>query len=165
MIPFTTNADQKVKVYESAANMKANGLSTEFSSDAVEMALAYEGSHDLMVMWAEEKEQKERDEIIADIQEVIDDSKESPKTPLKKPYVRFDDLDKIASDVVKFKKALRDAVDRWGGISKLAKETGIPQPSLSRFFSSASMPRRTTLYKIADALKLTEDKIILDWVA
>ena len=104
MIPFTTNADQKVKVYEIAANMKANGLSTEFISDAVEMALAYEGSHDLMVMWAEEKEQKERDEIIADIQELVDDHKESPKTPLKKPYVRFDDLDKIANDVVKFKK-------------------------------------------------------------
>lgn len=63
-----------------------------------------------------------------------------------------------------FKNRLRQAVDAWGGINKLARETSIPQPSLSRFFATASMPRRTTLYKIARALELSERDIATDWI-
>ncbi|WP_407890448.1 helix-turn-helix domain-containing protein [Scytonema sp. NUACC26] len=48
---------------------------------------------------------------------------------------------------------------------KLSEKTGIPEPSLSRFFNSASMPHRTTLYKIANALKLTESQILSKWAA
>ena len=165
MIPLTTNADQKVRVYQIASKMAETDLSKEFIADAVEMALEYEGVHDLMVLWEKETERSEQGEVIADIQDMIDEHKEAPRKPVKKPYVKFDDLDTIAKNILGFKKGLRKEVDRWGGIVKLAKETGIPQPSLSRFFNSASMPRRTTLYKIADALKLPEDKIILDWVA
>lgn len=46
-----------------------------------------------------------------------------------------------------------------GGISKLAELTGIPQPSLSRFFNSNAMPRKATVLKIAKALNLDEIKI------
>lgn len=77
----------------------------------------------------------------------------------------FDDLAEIANDVMSFKNALRTEVDRWGGITKLAETTGIPQPSLSRFFSSASMPRRTTLFRIAEALQLRESAILSKWAA
>jgi hypothetical protein len=35
-----------------------------------------------------------------------------------------------------------------------SKITGIPQPSLSRFFNSNAMPRRQTLIKIASAMKV-----------
>jgi hypothetical protein len=44
---------------------------------------------------------------------------EAPRKPVKKPFVRFDDLDAIAKDVLRFKKALRKVVDKHGGISKL----------------------------------------------
>ena len=64
-----------------------------------------------------------------------------------------------------FKAHLKTVVDKWGGVTKLAKETGIPQPTISRFFSSSSMPRRTTLYKIAEAFNLSEEEIITDWAA
>jgi DNA-binding phage protein len=47
-----------------------------------------------------------------------------------------------------------------GGITKLAERTGIPQPSLSRFFNSVSMPRKSTLLKIAEALNLTQLEIV-----
>lgn len=50
-----------------------------------------------------------------------------------------------------------------GGISKLAELTGIPQPSLSRFFSSNAMPRRSTLLKIAKALNLEGIKVDIMW--
>ncbi|MEX1099389.1 MAG: helix-turn-helix transcriptional regulator, partial [Bacteriovoracaceae bacterium] len=78
---------------------------------------------------------------------------------------KYSDLDLIAKNVTGFKAHLKTLVDQWGGVTKLAKATGIPQPSLSRFFNTGSMPRRTTLYKIADALNLSEKEIITDWAA
>lgn len=118
-----------------------------------------------MVLWFEADSEVERNEIVADLQDEIDARAEAPKKPAKKPYVKFDDLDAIAKDVVKFKTALRKVVDRNGGIAKLAEKSGLPQPSLSRFFNSASMPRRATLYKIAEALHLNEKEIIHEWLA
>lgn len=56
-------------------------------------------------------------------------------------------------------------MDNLEGVNKLASETGIPQPSLSSFLNSANMPRRATLYKIANALGLSEKEIITDWAA
>ena len=165
MIPLTTNPKHRVEIYKIATDMAESGLSAAFVSDAVDMALEFEGAYDLMVMWTKEDEQKERDEIVADLQEEIDNHKEAPKKPLKKPYIKFEDLEPMAKKIQAFKYELRKKVDRWGGISKLAKETGIPQPSLSRFFSSASIPRRTTLYRIAEVLELSEKEAGIDLVA
>jgi DNA-binding phage protein len=161
----TTSPNQKVKIYQMAANMKLTGLSDEFISNLVEMSSSYEGAFNLMQMWEEEKDPKEREEIISDLQDEIDDLVSAPKKPTKKPYIKFDDLEVIAKDVKSFKNHLKTLVDSWGGVSKLARETQIPQPSLSRFFNSANMPRRTTLYKIANALGLSEKEIITDWAA
>ena len=55
------------------------------------------------------------------------------------------------------------AVDKNGGLKKLAELTEIPQPSLSRFFGNATMPRRTTLLKIARALNLSQIEIATEW--
>ncbi len=62
------------------------------------------------------------------------------------------------------KSNLRKKIDPKGGISELSGRTGIPRPSLSRFFSSSSMPRRTTLFKIAKALNLPESSISFKWL-
>jgi DNA-binding phage protein len=69
----------------------------------------------------------------------------------------------MASDVRKFKDSLRALVDERGGIGKLAELTAIPQPSLSRFFNTATMPHRTTLHKIARALNLSQVQIATEW--
>lgn len=50
------------------------------------------------------------------------------------------------------KQRLCDLIDKHGGVSDVARKTGIPQPSLSRMLNSGSMPRKSTLYKIANAL-------------
>ncbi len=165
MIPFITSAAQKVRVYQIAANMKVAGLENEFIANLVEMASEYEGAYNLMELWGTEENQNERNEIISDLQDEIEDLLTAPKKPTKKPYIKFDDLESIANDVVGFKQHLKTLVDNWGGINKLARESGIPQPSLSRFFNSATMPRRTTLYKIANAMGLSEKEIITDWAA
>lgn len=162
---FITSDEQKVRVYEIAAQMKKMGLSAHFIASCVEQALEYEGTHDLMVLWSEADTELERNEVVADLQDEVDLKAEAPKKPVKKPYVKFDDLEAIAKDVVKFKNALRKIVDRHGGITLLAEKSGLSQPSLSRFFNSASMPRRATLYKIAEALNLNEKEIVNEWVA
>lgn len=165
MIPYTTTPAQKIRVYEIAVAMKKFGLQDDFITDLVEFASQYEGAYNLMEMWKSEKSQKERDEIIADLQDEIDDWKVMPKTPTKTPYIKFDDFKAISKDVVGFKKHLKTLVDRWGGVNKLARETGIPQPSLSRFFNTSTIPRRTTLYKIANAMGISEKEIFFDWAS
>ena len=52
--------------------MKSSNLSDEFVSAAIRTALDYEGVADLIIMWSKETDAAERDEIIADIQEMIE---------------------------------------------------------------------------------------------
>jgi len=69
----------------------------------------------------------------------------------------------MAAEIKAFKDALRVRVDKWGGVAKLARATGIPQPSLSRFFRSVSIPRQTTIFKIMAAMDLSEKDITMPW--
>jgi DNA-binding phage protein len=143
--------------------MRRQGLESAFICTLMENCQRFEGIRDLMEMWFEETDSKERDKIVADLQESLDDIENAPQKPEGRPYLRFDDLDEIREDIMAFKKYLRTEVDRQGGISELARKTGIPQSSLSRLFSSHSMPRRTTLFKIAKALNLPETAIGFKW--
>lgn len=153
--------DLKVELIEVGHMMNQSGLPHKFIAAAVETAFEFEGVYNLMKMWADETDKKERDEIVADIQDLIDDC--SQKEKVEGVYIRFDDLETIAKDVRKFKDNLRMTVEKNGGIKKLAELTEIPQPSLSRFFGSATMPRRATLLKIARALNLSQIEIATEW--
>lgn len=156
------NSDYKVELMEIGTMMHKSGLPSSFVAAAVETAFEFEGVYDLIKMWAEETDNKERDEIIADIQDLVDDCTQKEK--IDGAYIRFDDLEGIAKNIRAFKDTLRIEVDKRGGLNDLAKLTGIPQPSLSRFFSSASMPRRNTLLKIAKALNLSQVQIATEWL-
>jgi DNA-binding phage protein len=153
--------DLKVELIEVGHQMNQAGLPKEFIADAVQTAFEFEGVYDLMKMWQDETDPSEREAIIADIQDMIDDC--SQKEKVEGVYVRFNDLDAIAKNIQCFKDSLRLKVDQNGGIKRLAALTGIPQPSLSRFFSSAAMPRRATLLKIAKALHLSQVEIATEW--
>lgn len=152
---------EQIKLFVIAIQMKKASLSDSFIVSAVRTALEFEGVADLMNLWAQEKEQKERDEIIADIQEMIDACDQNEHS--KEVYIKFNDLEAIAKNIRGFKDSLYQEVMKRGGISKLAELTGIPQPSLSRFFNSNSMPRRATVLAIAKALKLDKLPIDLRW--
>ena len=162
MTSFTTTSEQKLELYEIATHMRAAGLAADFIAAAVKRAEEYEGTFELMALWRDETDPVERDEALADIQEAIDDGKERPNTVVERPYIHYDDLETVADKIRAFKAELRKKVDAWGGVMKLAAETDIPQPSLSRFFNSTSMPRRTTLYRIAKAVGLSESDIATD---
>jgi len=164
MTIFTTTPEQKVEVYQIASTMAQAGLPAIFIAGAVALASDYEGAYDLMKLWSQEDEQEEKEQICADLEELIDEHLELPRQPTAKPRLDFDQLESVGDSIVAYKKKLRDLVDARGGITRLAQKSGMCQPSLSRFFNSASMPRRTTLYRIAHALDLPETEIVTEWI-
>jgi DNA-binding phage protein len=156
--------DKNLHILDILNEMRRVGFESAFIYSLTENCQRYEGIRDFMEMWFDETNPKERDKITADLQESLNDIIDLPHKPEERPYLRFDDLNDVKCDILEFKKQLREEVDRHGGISELSRKTGIPQPSLSRFFTSGSMPRRTTLYKIAKALTLPESAVGFKWM-
>ncbi len=158
---INSQPEQDIKLYQIAGQMMLSKLPDKFITTAIRAALEYEGIADLVFMWAEENDIKEKEEIIADIQELIDECINAENRKLT--TIKLNDLETIAKDIRAFKDALLGKVIEKGGISKLSELTEIPQPSLSRFFNSNSMPQRITLIKIAKALKLDDVSILTPW--
>ncbi len=152
-----SNPPQQLQLFNIAGNMQKAGLPDEFIASAIRTALDYEGVADLILMWDEEEDECERNEIVADIQELVEDCAQAGKSEY--PSIRLNDLEAISKDIRSFKDNLLKIVIEKGGITHLSSLSGIPQPSLSRFFNSNAMPRRSTLLKISKALKL--DAIVL----
>ncbi len=152
---FASRDDRIVVIMK---EMSRNGLTNSFVLDAVNLARQDNAILGLLELWANESDKDERSEIIADLQDHIDDDRELPRDgkPVEMPKISFENLDKVAADVAKFKDRLKDFIDRNGGVVVVAKKVGMPQPSLSRLLNSGTMPRRSTLYKIAKALDLSE---------
>ena len=159
-------SDEKfVELMHIAVAMRDAALPVEFIADSVKAAYANEGVRELMFLWAK-SDAEERDAICADIQDLLDDMKEAParqSLPRTKPRMSFDDFDDVLAQVKAHKARLRELIDRQGGVSEVARKTGIPQPSLSRMLNSGSMPRRATLCKIAHALGLSEKDVVGEW--
>lgn len=155
--------DQFLHAAEIAKAMKVTSLPEPFITAILDAARDNRGIYELMVLWQEAGDETDRDEAVADLQELLEDIEGSPNRPVTKPYIAFDQLDEVGQRVQVAKRKLRDLIDRHGGVSKVAQLSGIPQPSLSRMLNSASMPRRTTLYRIATALDLPETDIVAEF--
>lgn len=147
----------QVVLFEIASEMMKANLPQIFIVQAVRTALDFEGVANLMKLWSNEEDQEEKNEIVADIQDMLDICLQ--KERVEEFYVKFSDLDTIANNIRVFKDSLLAVVSKTGGIKNLSELTDIPQPSLSRFFNSNAMPQRSTLLKIAKALDLDEIKM------
>jgi DNA-binding phage protein len=161
--PFKTTPEQILNLASIMVEMRNVGLEHAFIVKASKLAESDQGVYDLMELWFAESDDSEREEIVADIQESIDDYADAPQEPIHKPYIKYNRLDDVARRVMTEKARLRQIIDRHGGVSAVAKKSGIPQPSLSRMLSSPSIPRRSTLYKIANALGLSEEDVVMEW--
>ncbi|MBF5044756.1 MULTISPECIES: helix-turn-helix transcriptional regulator [Myxococcaceae] len=164
MTSFQTTPAQRVTAAKIAERMTKAGLSTQFVDAVHRLAFDDQGAFELMELWAEARTRREREQLVADLQEAVDEAVEMPRGIVEKAKVNFDNLDAVATQVMEHKRRLRALVDAHGGISAVARRSGIPQPSLSRMLSSASMPRRTTLYRIARALDVEESEVVGSWV-
>lgn len=158
-----TNADldNRIRAAAIAKEMILAGVDELLILKALDLAPRFEGVFDLLLLWHEANTIADKDAAIVDLQESIDDIEDTPQRE-ELPKIAYDDIDAVRTAVMEFKARLRQKVDQWGGISQLARETGIPQPSLSRFFNTPSLPRRTTLHKIAKAVGLTHKDIAFE---
>ncbi|MEB3196521.1 MAG: hypothetical protein VKP62_04890 [Candidatus Sericytochromatia bacterium] len=142
--------------------MLAAGLPKRFAITAMAKAVRYEGLRHLLQMWREETDSSLRDDIVADLAELLEDLETDGI--VERPSLRHRDVDSLITDVRAFKDALRCVVDRCGGISWLAERSRIPQPSLSRFFNSTALPQRGTLLKLREALTPEGTALIEGWL-
>ena len=62
-----------VEAIEAGYTMNQAGLPHEFIANAVQTAFEFEGVRNLMKMWADETDERQRIEIVTDIQRLIDD--------------------------------------------------------------------------------------------
>lgn len=166
MIPFKTTAEQVVQLAAIVTEMSKAGLPAPFVASVLEIGRIDQGVFDLAALWMQAPNAAERDECIAELQEAVDEAEEATPggVPEVRPRVGFDALEgRVLPSVREHKKRLRELIDRHGGVSAVAAKAGIPQPSLSRMLNSGSMPRRTTLYKIASALDVEEAEVVGEW--
>src|SRR5579872_1546552 len=92
---------RELELFEIAGQMKSSNLSDEFIAAAIRTALDYEGVADLVIMWSKETDVAERDEIVADIQEMIEAC--STVKNVEYPTINFNDLEAVAKDIRAFK--------------------------------------------------------------
>jgi len=163
-IPYRTTPEQVLKLARIVVEMQNAGLANEFIAGCHELARVDQGVFELMELWSEAGPGEERDDTEADLQDLIDEAEDLPARPQTKPYVKFGELDDVARQVMAHKQRLRDLIDRHGGVTAVARRIGMPQPSLSRLLNSASMPRRSTLFRIATGLDVPEAEIVGEWV-
>lgn len=163
MIPHRTTPEQGIEAAGIATRMAASGLDAAFVVQVLSLALWDQGLFDLIALWRDAEDEAERAELVADLHEAVEEAEPARPGPEERPKVPYEDLGRVAGDIMAFKARLRDLIDRQGGVTEVARRAGIPQPSLSRMLNSASMPRRTTLYRIARALDLPESAVATEW--
>lgn len=73
MKAYKLDSIRRWELFEIAIQMKQQKLSSDFIAAAVRTATEFEGVYDLMKMWEAEAVKKDRAEIVADIQDMIDD--------------------------------------------------------------------------------------------
>ena len=154
------------KILKISLKMTQESLPSAFIIDVCGLAQNSNPILGLMTLWSEESDVEEKNEIVADLQTHIDDKKyfdSQSELPVVRPKVDYDDLKEVVDSVSKFKAHLKKIIDKHGGVSAVATKLGMPQPSLSRLLNSGSMPRKSTLYKIAKVLDLPEKSIVTEW--
>lgn len=76
MIPFWTTKAERVRIKHIATAMIEADVSFDLVSDACRLANDDEGVFDLMQLWYTSETRRERDEVIAELQESIKDYEE-----------------------------------------------------------------------------------------
>ena len=164
---LSTDKSNFGKIHEISGEMLKEGLSASFVERAMRLAMDFEGGYDLFLLWHNEKDGIAKNEILVDIENEIEELKAFDGQQVgrffHRPKIDFDDIENIGNQIISFKKALRNKVDSWGGVARLSAEIGMSSPSLYRFFNSPAMPRKTTLYKIANAVGLEEKDIAFEF--
>lgn len=150
-------SNEKIEIISIFKNLIEHNYSNEFIYDCLIYSRKHESMYELLQIWNKSNDDKEKDEIIANIQDMIDDCQYVSEKPIE---INLNDIDSISKNLRAFKDKLSIIVNEKGGIKILSEKTGIPQPSISRLLNSYSIPQRVTLLKIKNALGI--DTIYLE---
>lgn len=134
-------------------------LPREWVYRVAEQAQTRESYRMFLVMWRDAEDDAERDAVVADLQELLDDREPSPDRPVIRSSA---DLDALVRQRRAHKDHLRAMIDARGGVSEVARKAGIPQPSLSRMLTSGAAPRASTLAKLAAAMGVSVSRLTPD---
>ena len=74
-------SEEQIRLHEIAAIMNNDGIDESFTAAAVKLGEVYEGAFDLFCLWADEKDDLEKENIISDFQDEINEYKEQSKKP------------------------------------------------------------------------------------
>lgn len=162
-LPFGTTPDQLLELHAIVVELGAAGLEESFIVAADELARIDQGVFDLLALWRDTRESAERDELVADLWESLADYEDAPPRPLQKPFIRFESLADVAREVAEYKQRLRLSIDDHGGVAAVANKSGIPQAALTRMLESASLPRRSMIYRVAIAMGVAEGEVVTEW--
>src|SRR5689334_13521189 len=97
------NPGKDLHILDILNEMRNQCIPATFIYSLMESCQRYEGIRDLMQMWFEEMDAKEKDKIITDLQECLNDIADLPQKSEERPYLRYHDLDKVKNDVLEFK--------------------------------------------------------------
>lgn len=151
------------EIYEIAPDwLKQKDLERDFLMTVLELARKETPFYKMLLLW-EESDLKDRKEILADLEDMVEEYHDRPLTPVELPYIKMDKLASIADEVKKYKDFLRERVSRAGGVSVVAHKCKMAQPSLSRFLNTTSLPRKSTLEKLAKVLGLSQKEMGFEW--
>ena len=68
-----SSPSDQVELFEIAHQMKVAQIADDFIAAAIKTALDYAGVADLLKLWRDECDKKEKDEIVDEIKDLIDD--------------------------------------------------------------------------------------------
>lgn len=81
------NSDNDLHVLDILNEMRHRGLKGSLIYSLMKNSPCYEGLRDLMKLWFEETDSKERSKIIADLQECLDDIQNTSQKPKERPHL------------------------------------------------------------------------------
>lgn len=150
-------------IYEIAPDwLKQKELEKDFLMTVLELARKETPFYKMLLLW-EGSDSKDRKEILADLEEMVDEYHERPTAAVELPHLKMDKLASIAEEVKKYKGFLKERIEKSGGVSMVAHKCKMAQPSLSRFLNTASLPRKSTLEKLAKVLGLSQREMGFEW--
>jgi DNA-binding phage protein len=129
--------------------MQQAGIEPHWVEAVLTLARDSEGVGDLMLLWASAENDEDRDGTIECIQDLLDDHEPPVITP---PIRSHRELNATGERLRSYKDELRAMINAKGGVSAVARQGGLPQPSLSRLLSSGAWPRASTLNRLAQGL-------------
>jgi hypothetical protein len=162
---YPLKPDEIVTVCKIASDMAKAKLPSEFIAKAVQVAWESKSGFDILMLWQDADTQEFKDRVVMLLEKFFEDLEDFESTKIYESQVKsVQELDELTQKIMDYKKWLRSVMDKWGGVSKLAKTIGVSQPSMSDFFLSASVPKKVTVDKIANALHLNDENMYPNWL-